>query len=67
MTFGQLGENNMRNIFLKKSCAKYWGVTDPFIKKNQNITLDQQSEMIYILFLFYVQVVEYQNILKLRC
>ena len=62
MTFGQLGENNMRNIFLK-----ILGSYGPFYKKNQNITLDQQSEMIYILFLFYVQVVEYQNILKLRC
>ena len=45
-----------------------WGKLFPdlFIK-NQNICLDQQSEMFYSLFLLYVQVEVYQNTLKLRC
>lgn len=31
------------------------------------ISLDQQSEVLYRLFLLYDQVMEYQNILKVRC
>ena len=32
-----------------------------------NVFLDQQSEILYSLFLMYIQVEGYQNILKLRC
>ena len=62
MKFGQLIEYNMRNIFLEKSCTKYGGETSPrhFIKKTKLIlSVDQQSEVSYSLFLFYVQVKDY--------
>ena len=32
-----------------------------------SMSLDQQLEILYNLFLLYVQVDDYQNILKLRC
>ena len=70
MKFGQLTEYNMRNIFLEKSCAKCGGEVGPrpFYKKSKlNISLDQQSEMLYSLFLLYDQVEIYQNISKLGC
>ena len=60
----------MRNIFLKKSCTKCGGLTSPrqlFKKSKLSISLDQQSEVSYSLLLLYVQVEDYQNILKLRC
>ena len=44
MTFGQLIECNMRNIFLENSYTKYGGETSPrpFSKKLKlNISLDQ--------------------------
>ena len=67
--FSQLIEYNMRNIFLEKSWTKCGGETSPkpiFFKKEKIKTehIDQQS---YSLFLFYVQVEDCQNILKLRC
>ena len=68
--FGQLIEYNMRNIFLEKSYTKCGGENSSrlFYKKSKlRISLDQQSEMLYRLFLLYVQVEVYQNILKLRC
>ena len=69
MKFSQLIEYNMRNIFLEKSWTKCGGETSPkpiFFKKEKIKTehIDQQS---YSLFLFYVQVEDCQNILKLRC
>ena len=62
--FDQLIEYKMRNIFLEKSNTKCCGeaTTRPFYK-----SLDQQSEMLKSLFLFYVQVEVYQDILKLKC
>ena len=60
----------MRNIFLEKSCTKCGEETSPrlfFEKSILSISLDQQFEVPYSLFLLYVQVEDYQNILKLRC
>ena len=59
----------MRNIFLEKSYRKCGAETipRPFSKKSKlNISLDQQSEMLYSLFLLYVQGELYQNISKLK-
>ena len=55
MEFGQLIEYNMRNIFLEKSYTKCDGETNsrPFSGKLKlNISLDQQSKVLYSLFLF---------------
>ena len=60
----------MRNIFLEKSYTKFGGETSPkaFFKKSQlNISLDQESKVLYSLFLLHVQVEGYRNILKLSC
>ena len=49
MTFGQLIEYNMRNIFLEKSYTKCGGKASPipFYKKSKlSIPLNQQSEML---------------------
>ena len=49
MTFGQLIEYNMRNIFLEKSYTKCGGKTSPipFYKKSKlSIPLNQQSEIL---------------------
>ena len=54
--FGQLIEYNTRNIFLEKSCTKYFEETiiRPFsIKLKLNISLDQWSEVLHSLFLLY--------------
>ena len=70
ITFGQLIEYNKRNMFLEKSPTKCLGVASPkpfHIKSKFGISLKRQSEMFYGLFLLYVQVVVYQNILKLKC
>ena len=70
ITFGQLIEYNKRNMFLEKSPSKCLGVASPkpfHIKSKFGISLKRQSEMFYGLFLLYVQVVVYQNILKLKC
>ena len=52
--FGQLIEYNMRNVFLKKSCANCGGETShkffPEILK-LSISLNQQSEVPYSLLL----------------
>ena len=53
MNFGQLIENNMRNIFLEKSHTKCDGETipRPFSKKSKlSVSLDQYSKVLYILF-----------------
>ena len=69
--FGQLIECSMSNIFPEKSCTNCCGQTSPrpFFKKSKlSISLSyQQSEASYSLFLLYVQVDNYQKILKLRC
>ena len=70
MKFGQLIEYKMRNIFLEKSGTKCCGETysRPFsTKPNLSISLDRQPEVLYSLFLFYVQVKDSKNILKLVC
>ena len=58
----------MKNIFLEKSFTKCGGETRlrTFFKiLKLSISLDQQSEDSYSLFSFFVQVEDYQNILKL--
>ena len=70
MEFDQLIEYNFKNIYLKKSYIKYGGGTIPitYSKTSKLVkSLDQQSKVLYSLFLLYVQVQGYQNILKLRC
>ena len=69
MKFLQLIENNIRNIFIRKLYAKFEDklIPDPFLK-NENwayLSLDQQSEILYSIFLLYIQVEDYRNILKL--
>ena len=66
---GQLIEYNIRKIFLEKSWMKCGGEASPrpFYKKSKlNISLDQQYKMLWRLFLSYVHVEVYQNIVKLR-
>ena len=58
MKFGQLIEYNTRNIFLEKSNTKCGGETipTPFSKKPKlNISLDQYSKVLYILFLLFAK------------
>ena len=69
MKYGQFIENNMRNNFIEKSFLKYGGKASPrpFYKKSKfNISLDQQSEMLYSLFLLCSLVEVYQNIFKTK-
>ena len=57
MKFGQLIEYNMRNIFHEKSSIKFDRKTSPrtFSKKSKlDISLYQQSEVLYSLYLLYV-------------
>ena len=66
---GQLIEYNIRKIFLEKSWMKCGGEASPrpFCKKSKlNISLDQQYKILWRLFLSYVHVEVYQNIVKLR-
>ena len=54
--FAQLIQYNMRNIFIDNSYRKCGGEVNlrPFYKKSKlNISLDQQSEMLYSLSLLY--------------
>ena len=70
MIFGQLIEYNRRSLFLKKSFSKYAVEKSrkPLFKKSKcDILLDPQSEVSYNLFIYQVQVKDYQNMLKLRC
>ena len=65
MTFGQLIEYNMRNIFQDKSYTKCVRAASPrpFNKESKfSISLDQQSEILYTLFLLYVQAEDFQNV-----
>ena len=64
MKFGQFIGCNMRNIILEKSYTK---CPRPSLKKSKlSISQDQQSEVLYNLFIMYAQVEDHQNILKLR-
>ena len=69
ISYSQLVEYNMRNIFLEKSYTK-WGretIPRPFSKNLKlYISVDQKSKVLYSLFLLY-QVEGYRNILKLSC
>ena len=68
MKCGKLINCNMMNIFIGTSYTKCdaEAITRPFSKKSKlRISLDQQTELLFSLF--YFQVHEYQNILKLRC
>ena len=65
----QVIEFNMKNAFLEKSYTKCGreATLKPLYKKSKlSITLDQQSEMLPSLFLFYVQFEIYQHLTKLR-
>ena len=56
--FGQLIENNIRNIFLENLHAEYGGETSPrpiSEKLKLCISLDQQSEVLYSLFLLHAK------------
>ena len=58
MKFGQLIECNMSNIFLEKSYTKYGGeiILRPFSKKSKSsISLDQESKVLYSLFLLHIK------------
>ena len=69
MTFGQVIEYDVKNIFLAKLFTKSGGETSPrpFHKKSKlNRFLDQQTKRLYSQFLVYVIVENHQNILKLR-
>ena len=70
MKFGHLIECNMRNVFLEKSFTKCGGETSsrPFSEKlKTSISLDQQSKVLYSVFLLYGQVEGYRSISKLSC
>ena len=67
--FGQLIEYNTRNTFFEKLYTKCGGKPSPspfYWKPKLSISLDQQSEILNNLFLLYVLVKDYRNILKLR-
>ena len=56
MKCGQLIECNMRNNFFEKSYTKFGGETSPrpFSEKLKlNISLDQQSKVLYSMFFLY--------------
>ena len=57
MKFGQLMEYNIGNIFLEKSFTRCGGETipRPFSRKSKlSVSLDQQSQILYSLFLLCV-------------
>ena len=58
MKLGQLIECNMRKLFLEKSYTKYNGetISRPYSKKSKlTISLDQDSKVLFSLFLLYVK------------
>ena len=69
MKFGWIINYN-RNIFWKNRTQTYsiiYLFPDPFLKKNRiEECLDQHSEVLHNFLLLYVQIEEYQSILKLR-
>ena len=67
MKFGQLIEYNIRNFFLEILYPKCGTETTPrlFTEKSKlNLSLNQQFKVPYCLFLLYVKVEGYRNILK---
>ena len=65
MKIGQLQEYNMRNTFLEKSYTKCGGEASSI--KNENWAYPGINSLkCYKVYLLYVQVEVYQNILKLR-
>ena len=69
LKIGQLIEYKTENNFLEKSCTKCDGGISlrPFLKKSKlSMSVDQQFEASCSLFSLYVEVEDYQNILKLR-
>ena len=58
---------NMRSIFLEKSYAKCGAEASRTSCHKKSKSLDQQPELLWSLFLLYIQVEAYQNLLKLRC
>ena len=70
MKFGQLIENNMRNIVLEKSCTKCGGETipRPFSQKSKLSIMSGSIASSFIHFVFILcQVQGYRNLLKLSC
>ena len=70
MKFGNLIKCSLRKFLFKKLCTKCGAETSPrhiFKKSKLGIALDQRSEFSYSLLLLYAQVVDYQDMLKLRC
>ena len=69
MTFCQLIEYIMRNIFFKNHTLHVMEklVPDPFLKNKLSIFVNRLPEILYSLFLLYAQVEDYLNVLKLRC
>ena len=58
MKFGQLIDYNIRISFIEKSCTKCSEESNPrpFYKKSKlSISLDQQSKVLYSLFLSYAK------------
>ena len=56
MKFGQLLEYNIRNIFLEKAYTKYgWGTILRHFSKKQKLSMDQESKVLYSLFLLYTK------------
>ena len=70
MKFDQLIEYDMRDTLFEQAFTEYGGQISPktFLKKSKlSISFNQQSEVSCSLFLLYVQVENYKNILQLRC
>ena len=62
MIFGQLIEYNLINIFFKNHALNFVEkiFSEPFLKTSkESIYLDQQSEVLYNLFLLYFKVDNY--------
>ena len=61
---GHLVEYNLRNIFLEKSYTKCDGetISRPFSKKSKlSISLDQNSKVLYILFLLFAKLMTIES------
>ena len=69
MKFGQLIEHYMRNIFLEKSYTNCVGETRPrpFLKKIKIEHISGLPVGSCTVFVLFVKVEDYQNLLKLRC
>ena len=69
VNFGWFIECNMRDIFLEKPYTKCGKGTGLRISKKSKLSISRghQFEHLHNLFLLYVQVQNYQSILKLRC